>query len=214
MTTYAWPSTVVPNDMSVEFVSNAARFISPFTGTPRGIGRDAELIRVTMSFRFLRSESQTAGAAAAANSRSTLMGFLAKLNGPEHRIDLPMFARNNLGAWSGTPLVNGANQKGKQLVIDASGEGNVTAYAFAGDWFTVNGELKIVTETANMSSDDATLKIWPPLRSSPADNAAIDNSTPSGIFMLEKDPVWLNQPGPNAKPFAATSVQLIEDPYQ
>jgi len=214
MTIYAWPSTVVPNDMSVEFSSNAARNFSPFTGTPRGIGRDAELLRVSMSFRFLRSASQSLGAAADENTRSTLMGFLAKVSGPEHRIQLPMFARNNLGSWGGTPLVAGANQTGKLLNIDASGQGTSSAYAFAGDWFTVNGELKIVTDTASITSDAATLSIWPPLRSSPDDNAAIDHTTPTGIFMLERDPVFLNAPGPSAFPFADTSLLLIEDPYQ
>ncbi len=214
MTTYTWPSTVVPNDMSVEFASNAARFVSPFTGTPRGIGRDAELLRVTMSFRFLRSASHSFGAAAVENARSTLMGFLAKVNGPEHRIELPMFARNNLGSWGGTPLVAGANQTGKILNVDSSGAGTSSAYAFAGDWFTVNGELKMVTETANIVADAATLKIWPPLRTSPANNAAIDHTTPTGIFMLEGDQVWLNQPGPSAFPLADTTVTLIEDPYQ
>lgn len=214
MTTYAWPTTLTPNDMVVDFVSNAAIYNAPFSGVPRGQSRDAELIRVAMTFKFLRAESQTDGEQTALNTRSTLMGFLAKLNGPEHRVTLPMFAANNLGSWTGTPLVNGSNQVGKQLNIDSSGTGAVTAYAFSGDWFTVNGELKMVTETADMnSSDEASLKIWPPLRTSPSDNAAITHASPTGTFMLESDPQWRLEPGPNGKPFGTVTVSLIEDAY-
>lgn len=213
MTTYTWPSTVVPNDMTVEFVSNAATFVSPFSGVPRSVARDAAVLKVTMQFRFLRSQSQSLGAAADTNTRSTLMGFLAKLNGPEHRVTLPMFIANNLGNWSGTPLVAGASQTGQSLNIDSAGTGAVSPYAFTGDWFTVNNELKICTDTVNMTADNATLTFWPPLRSAPPDNDPIQHSSPTGIFMLVGDPVWTSVPGPNAVPFGNCTVNMIEDPY-
>ena len=213
MTNYAWPSTVIPNDITVEFVSNANRFVAPQTGIPSGQSRDAEVIRMSMAFKFLQGVSQTSGVATSTNARSTLMGYLAKLAGPEHRAVIPMFGLNNLGAWSGTPLVDGANQTGRQLSIDASGEGSVTAYGYAGDWFSVNGELKILTSNADLSLDNVTLDIWPPLRRSPDDNAAINTTAPTGIFMLEADPVWRFVPGPNGKPMGSLTVSFIEDPY-
>ena len=213
MTTYAWPSTVTPNDMSIQFASNAARYVSPFSGVTKAIARDAALLQVTMQFRFLRSVSQTSGVATDENARSTLMGFLAKLNGPEHQFTLPMFIAQNLGAWGGSPLVNGAGQTGSSLIIDAVGEGSVTAYAFAGDWFEVNGELKICTATAHMNSDDATLEFWPPLREAPANNAVIDNASPTGVFILMEDPAWAYVPGPAGKQLGSVTVTAIEYVY-
>ena len=212
MTTFTWPPTVIPNSSTIDFVANSARFTGESSGVPRGSSRGAEILRMTLSFSNLQSVSQEDGVQTSTNARSTLMGFLLKLNGYEHRIRLPVFGLYNQGAWSGTPLVNGSGQAGKVLAIDAAGEGNVTDYAHAGDWIEVNGELKMVMANADLSSDETTIKIWPPLRTSPADNAAIDHTTPTGVFMLEGNPLWVNRPGPGAQPFGDITVTVIEDP--
>jgi hypothetical protein len=79
----------------------------------------------------------------------------------------------NLGSWGGTPLVKGASQTGSSLLIDGC-PNNITNYAMAGDYFTVNGELKQITANANSNgSGEVTLSFKPMLRNSPADNAAI-----------------------------------------
>lgn len=79
---------------------------------------------------------------------------------------------NPRGPAGGTPLVNGASQTGTNLIIDGC---TPSAYfLFAGDYFNVNGELKMITQDILADgSGNATLVFEPYLRSSPADNAVI-----------------------------------------
>lgn len=107
-----------------------------------------------------------------------------------------------VGAYSGTPLVNGANQVGSSLVTDGWGN-SITGLLNIGDVFTVAGVYSVnpitkvstgilqdfvVTVVANSgaSTGPATLSIQPPIitsgafqtvSASPADNAAITVKT-------------------------------------
>ena len=82
-------------------------------------------------------------------------------------------ATSPLGAWTGTPLVNGASQTGSTLAIDGC-TADVFGWGMAGDYFSVGGELKQLTQDADTNgSGETTLYFKPALRSSPADNAAI-----------------------------------------
>ena len=82
-------------------------------------------------------------------------------------------ARIPRGLATGTPLVNGASQTGSSLVIDGAAA-SVTNWLYAGDYFTVNGEFKMVTANVTTNgSGQATINFKPALRSAPADNAAI-----------------------------------------
>ncbi len=86
-----------------------------------------------------------------------------------------------------TPLVVGASETGASLATDGwrlSG----TALLLPGDYFEVNGELKMVT--AQVDSDGggaATIAFKPPLRASPADDAPLTLTNPTGTFMLSGD---------------------------
>lgn len=84
------------------------------------------------------------------------------------------------------PCVFGASQTGKSLVTQNWTPS--TTVLKTGDFFSVNGELKMMTADATSdSSGYATLNFVPPLRSSPANLAAIDFSSPQGTFMLTGD---------------------------
>ncbi len=77
------------------------------------------------------------------------------------------------GQAGGTPLVNGASQTGKSLVIDGCDHSS-NGWLVAGDYFSVNNELKIITARADTNaSGQVTLSFEPALRNSPADNAAL-----------------------------------------
>lgn len=81
--------------------------------------------------------------------------------------------KNNLGLWTGTPLVKGASQTGNSLLIDGAVI-NQTNWGYAGDYFVVNGELKRLTANCNSNgTGEVTLAFEPRLRASPADNAAL-----------------------------------------
>jgi hypothetical protein len=90
----------------------------------------------------------------------------------------------------GTPLVNGANQTGTTLNIDGLG---VSQQVFlAGDFFAYDHasgrSLHVITADATSNaSGQAALAIEPPIRVSPADNAAIVHSSPTCVMRLASD---------------------------
>lgn len=91
------------------------------------------------------------------------------------------------GAASGTPLVNGASQSGRQLVSD--GWLPSTQVLRSGDWIQIGTGVTqrlymSLLDVTSDSSGNATIQIYPTLRESPADNAAIVTSTPQGVFCL------------------------------
>jgi hypothetical protein len=81
--------------------------------------------------------------------------------------------REPRGLAAGTPLVKRGSQTGSTLEIDGCTP-NVTGWMLAGDYFSVNGELKMLTANVNTNgSGEATLSFKPALRTSPADNAPV-----------------------------------------
>jgi len=83
-------------------------------------------------------------------------------------------------AFSGTnPTVSGASQLGTSLTTIGGSSG---AIALAGDYFEVNGELKMLTSDAN--GPGPTINFEPALRQSPANGAPIEFKIPKGTFRL------------------------------
>lgn len=92
-----------------------------------------------------------------------------------------------LGIATGTPLVNGAGQLvGSTSLITDGWTNNQTNIMRRGDYFALENNLYQVIEDVNSgaSTGPATLTIWPPLRKTPADNAALDVTEPQGIFRV------------------------------
>lgn len=96
--------------------------------------------------------------------------------------------RGSAATTPGTPLVNGANQTGNTLAIDGLPI-NTTNYLRAGDYIQLGSGAtatlhKVLTQTDSNASGQATVDIWPSLRSSPADNATVTVSGCKGRFRL------------------------------
>lgn len=93
------------------------------------------------------------------------------------------------GIATGTPLVKGASQTGDQLITDGWTP-NVTGILKQGDYFSLGSGTstrlhKVIEVDVNSDgSGDATLRIWPDLRSSPGDNDPLDITAPKGVFRL------------------------------
>ncbi len=124
-----------------------------------------------------------------------LKGFLANIANFEIFMDQNIQAQT-VGAWIGTPTVNGANQTGSSLVTQGW-TGTVTGLLNVGDVFQVAGVYSVnpqskaatstlqnfvVTATVNSSSGAATISIYPAITTSgayqtvsasPANNATI-----------------------------------------
>ena len=196
MTTYAFPS-ITPNRSSCELVTNTRRFTSPLTNATQTVARKGTLWRVDLSFNNLDGAD-----------RADLQAFLTKLNGQEHRFTLHDHAYTRRGTGGGTPLIDGASQTGSSVTIDGA-TASVTNWLRAGDYLSFNNQLFMTTADCNSDgSGDVTVTLSPPIRSAPADDAAVDIDAPvSGVFMLATDPSWSNRPGA----FSSFQMTCIED---
>jgi hypothetical protein len=90
------------------------------------------------------------------------------------------------GAATGTPLVNGGSQTGSSLITDGWSASIIALKA--GDYFSVNSELKRATADATTNgSGQVTISFKPALRSSPSDNAPITVQKPTCTMVLADD---------------------------
>ena len=173
----AWPTLTrsAPAEMEWALVANTQTFTSPLTNSVQTVELPGARWRVDFTLRNL-DEADTA----------VLQAFLAQLRGRAGRFTLHHFARPApRGTARGTPLVKGASQTGTSLLIDGM---TVGATLLPGDFFAVNGQLKMATATATANgSGEATVSFEPPLRASPADNAVVTLESPTATFMLAGD---------------------------
>jgi hypothetical protein len=117
------------------------------------------------------------------------IAFLLKLNGMRGTfLAGDPAGKRPRGIATGTPLVKGASQTGNSLITDGWTI-STTGILLAGDYIQIgtgsSARLHKVLDDANSDgAGDATLTIWPSLRASPADNAAIIVSNTVGHFRL------------------------------
>lgn len=120
--------------------------------------------------------------------------FLVKLNG---RFGTFLFGdplnTAPRGVGTGTPLVNGGGQTGTDLVTDGWTP-DTTGILKAGDWIQLGSGStttlhKVLDDVNSDASGNATLVIFPDLRSSPLDNATITVSAAKGRWRLASNEV-------------------------
>ena len=104
---------------------------------------------------------------------ATVLAFLVKLRGAANLFNgYDPSGATPRGTATGTPMVSGGGQVGTQLLTDGWTP-SITALK-AGDYFSVNGELKMVVQDCSADSGGvATITFEPALRASPIDNAPI-----------------------------------------
>lgn len=114
--------------------------------------------------------------------------FLMSLEGGVHTFNaFDPDKKSSRGLQGGIPLVSGAGQTGSSLAIDGLTP-NVVGWALAGDLFSVNGELKMLTAPINSDgSGNATANFKPAIRNSPADNAPLTFEKPTCTMALIDD---------------------------
>lgn len=120
------------------------------------------------------------------------VAFLMKLYGQKGTFLLgdPLggTARGSASSAAGTPVVNGASQTGGTLAIDGL-PASATGYLKAGDYIQLGSAAtaqlyKVLNDADSNGSGEATLDIWPNLRSSPADGATVVVADAKGVFRL------------------------------
>ena len=186
MTTLTWPTFIraTPRALDWSLVANTQTFGSPLSGSVQTVEMPGAKWKASFQLENL-TESDAA----------TFQAFLVQLRGKAGRFALFNFARSEpRGTQRGSPLVKGASPTGTTLAIDGC---TAAATLLAGDYFAVNGELKmVVADAAADGSGNMTLTFEPPLRASPADNAPLTLVQPTATFMLLSDESkWNTQPG-------------------
>lgn len=123
--------------------------------------------------------------------------FLMKLNGAYGTFLLgDPNASTARGVATGSPVVNGASQTGNELVTDGWTV-STTGILKAGDYIQLGSAstaqlYKVLDDVDSDGSGNATLTIWPNLRSSPSDDATIGVSGAQGVFRLTSNAAEMN----------------------
>lgn len=120
--------------------------------------------------------------------------FVLQCKGPKNPFLFPVPERTPRGVGTGTPLVNGADQVGSSLVTDGWTP-STTGILLKADWIQLGSgdttRLHMVTgDVDSDGSGNATIPIWPALRESPLDNAAITVNDCMGLFRLSANIGW------------------------
>lgn len=116
------------------------------------------------------------------------IAFLLALNGMQGTFLMGDPLRTTpRGAGTGTPLVNGAGQSGQSLVTD--GWTPSTLVLKAGDYVQLGSGASaylhaVLADVTSNGSGQATLDIWPRLRTAPADNAPLTLTSPMGRWRM------------------------------
>ena len=154
---------------------------SPFTGEQQVFAHAGALWQLEIELKPMRRAEAEAWIAA-----------LVSLNGREGTF---LFGdpvnTSPRGVGTGTPLVNGASQTGRTLVTDGWTVSQ-TGILKTGDWFQLGSGSttrlhKVMADSNSDGSGNATLEIWPRLRESPADDAAIVVTNPVGQWRLAEN---------------------------
>jgi hypothetical protein len=156
---------------------------SPFTGQQQVYKHQGQWWEAEMTFPPMKRADAEQVAA-----------FLLKLNGRFGTFLMgdPVNTQPR-GVASGTPLVNGAGQTGNQLATDGWTP-NITGILRAGDWVQLGTGAtsrlyKVLDDVNSNANGEATLTLFPNLRSSPANNAALTISSPKGVWRLAANDV-------------------------
>ncbi len=169
-----YPSTLIPNSMSLNLVSNTKSFSSSFNQSVQTHRFPGEHWKASLSFNNLYPYELV-----------DLKSFVWGLGGADGRFYMPLF--DNLGKPAkGTPVVLGPDQVGG--LITTNGWTPNTIVLNKGDYFEINGEVKMVTANAvSSSTGTATLTFVPWLRTAAQTGQAIITDRPSGLFKLADD---------------------------
>ena len=176
MATITYPSTPKPSGMSWRLVMPSQTNVSEWTGRRQTIasGRGWWECQITLP------------PIVGTTSVNTWRSFIAKARGRANDFQIPVDPTAQ-SASTATPLVNGASQTGRTLATD--GWPVSTTVLVAGQYVTINNQLLQLTENITSNgSGVATLTFEPPIRVSPADNAAIEYKNPYCLMYFVEEP--------------------------
>jgi hypothetical protein len=165
-------------DSQCGFMSQDGTFVSNFTGQVQSVEFAGSFWQGSYTIRPLKYDETLC------RQWQAFLALLGGKNGRFYAYDPDRTSLVYTGASVGTPLVNGANQTGKELITDGWTAGIAIK---AGSYIQVNDEYKMITEDVTVDgSGNAMLSIFPALRASPPNNDTITTTSPKGVFMLDQ----------------------------
>ncbi|MBY6223554.1 hypothetical protein [Ferrimonas balearica] len=173
---HTFPPNLLPTQCDWRLVSRTQVFQSPFGGSAQTLELPGAYWQARLTFANLNREQG-----------ARLHAFVQQLRGASGRVALwdHAFATPR-GPVFGTPVVNGANQRGNRLNV-AGLQAN-TPFLSVGDYCGIDGQLVILTEAASADQQGrATLVFEPPLRRAPPSGAPIVTTRPTARMRLKDD---------------------------
>lgn len=176
MATITYPSTPRPQGMAWRLVMPAQTNVSDWTGRRQTIASGRGWWEAQITFPPIVGTTNV----------NAWRSFIAKSRGAANDFQVPVDPVAQ-SASTATPLVNGAGQQGRTLSTD--GWPLSTTVLQAGQYVTINNQLLQLTENVTSNgSGVAVLTFEPPVRVSPADNAAIEYKNPFCLMYLVEEP--------------------------
>jgi hypothetical protein len=176
MATITYPSTPRPQGMAWRLVMPAQTNVSDWTGRRQTLASGRGWWEAQITFPPIVGTTNI----------NAWRSFIAKSRGSANDFQVPVDPVAQ-SASTATPLVNGAGQQGRTLNTD--GWPTSTTVLQAGQYVTINNQLLQLTENVTSNgSGVAVLTFEPPVRVSPADNAAIEYKNPFCLMYLVEEP--------------------------
>ena len=176
MATITYPSTPKPQGMAWRLVMPSQTNVSDWTGRRQTIASGRGWWECQIVLPPIVGTTNV----------NAWRSFIAKARGRANDFQIPVDPISQ-SASTATPLVNGAGQGGRALATD--GWPVSTTVLVAGQFVTIDNQLLQLTENVTSNgSGVATLTFEPPIRTSPADNAAIEYKNPFCLMYLVEEP--------------------------
>lgn len=173
------PTVVSFRNFSLAPQNAQARSVSPYSLKEQVYNHSGEKWRIQASYPPLTPTQAKEVIGFLVSLRAGVGTFLAgdpKMGSP-------------IGSALGSPNVNGAGQIGTALNT-AGWSASQTGVLKRGDLFQLENYLYMVLQDANSNgSGQATFDIFPRLRTSPANGAALTLTNPKGLFRLESESI-------------------------
>lgn len=206
MTTYAYPTGEAYKPAKMEWgqLHNNRATVSSLSGYTQTSSIPNPRWMITLTYPPQKS-----------SVREILEGFLTRLSGMEHRVQLWDFGTGNRnGAPRGTinqtgvQISTSASQFATTIVLKNCGGGKTLAPS---DKLGVNGQLLVAVDTFTANGSGVmTVEVRHPLRQAAATNDAVTLVKPTALFILSEPQIaFPRSPGPVQPEFSCQFVEVF-----
>lgn len=176
MPTITFPATPKPQSMSWRLVMPSQTNISEWTGRRQTVASNRGWWECQFTLPPLVGVTRV----------NPWRSFVVQARGQVNDFQVPVDPTAQ-SAVVATPLINGAGQTGRSLASDGWPVSSTVLQA--GQFITINNQLlQLTANVVSNASGQATLSFEPPIRVSPADNAAIEFKNPYCLMYMLEEP--------------------------